>query len=287
MVEVEMKPSSGILLILVMAILSGGVPDSEAQQTDPIQTNRFLGDRWNVRLLGAFSDLSSDVSAGRSLGALINLEELLGFDEQITTWGISGFYRLTTNRRHTLRFSYADFSRDAYKAAVGTIPIFDVEFIGDVESSFGSRIGTLAYQYSFTNSDRTEAGITGGLAFFYYSLRLTGRYIIDNDPELEEFGSLAEAVLAPVPTVGFFINYAITPKLILDLRTSFIDLTISEHDGRIFTNTGNLTWYFTRHFGLGVGLSGSDVVYENTGGDGRLKVDLRQTSAILSASVVF
>ena len=50
---------------------------------------------------------------------------------------------------------------------------------------------------------------------------------------------------------------------------------------------GNVTWYFLRNFGVGLGLSGSDVVYENTGGSNRIKVDLRQTSFTLNASLIF
>jgi hypothetical protein len=275
-------------LVIAIPVLSASAVAAESSATpSEVQANRLLGDRWSFRLIGSVSELTSDVSAGRELGALINLEELLGFDDQITTWGFTGFYRFSESRRHSLRLSYADFSRDAYKAIVATIPIFDVEFVGDIDSSFGARIATVSYQYSFTNSDRTEAGVTAGFGFYDYSLRLSGRYIIDNDPGLEEFGTRSEAVLAPVPAVGFFINYALTPKLTLDLRTSFIDLSIGEHDGRVFNNSVNLTWFFARHVGLGVGLASSDVVYENTGGDNRIKVDLRQTSFTVNATFVF
>jgi hypothetical protein len=77
------------------------------------------------------------------------------------------------------------------------------------------------------------------------------------------------------------------PNLILDLRTSFINLSIGDHQGRVFNTFGNITWYFLRNFGIGLGLSSSDVVYENTGGKNRIKVDLRQTSLTLNASLVF
>jgi len=276
----------GVIFLIAVGIL---LPTSVATAGDvePPQENRFLGDRWNVRLFGNLSELTSDVSAGRQLGALINLEELLGFDEQIGSWSFDAFYRLSKNRKHTIRVAYVDFSRDAYAAISGTIPIFDVEFVGEVASDFGNQVGTVSYQYSFTNSKKTEAGILAGVGFYRYSLSLAGRYILDNDPTLEEFGSRSENVLAPVPTVGFFVNYALMPNLILDLRTSFIDLAIGDHEGRIFNTYGNVTWYFLRNFGIGLGLSSSDVVYENTGGDNRIKVDLRQTSFTLNASLVF
>jgi len=282
-----MKSSAaGMIFVLAVTILCS-TPAVSAGESEKLQQNRFLGDRWSVRLFGAISELTSDVSVGRELGAFINLEELLGFDDQIATGGLDAFYRLSKNRKHMIRISYVDFSRDAYTAIAGTIPIFDVEFIGEVDSSFGNQIGTVSYQYSFTNSGKTEAGIAAGVGFYKYSLTLEGQYIIDGDPEQGEFGSRSEAVLAPVPTIGFFVNYAFLPNLILDLRTSFINLSIDVHQGRIFNTFGNVTWYFTRHFGLGLGVSSSDVVYENTGGHNRIKVDLRQWSLILNASLVF
>ena len=275
-----------MILVLAMTILYS-TPAVSAGEPETPQQNRYLGDRWSVRLFGNLSELKSDVSVGREFGALINLEELLGFDDQMTTFGLDAFYRFTKNRKHMIRIGYNDYSRDAYVAVSGTIPIFDVEFIGEVDSSFGNQIGTLTYQYSFTNTNKTEAGISAGVGFYKYSLSLEGQYMIDGNPDLGEFGSRSENVLAPVPTVGFFVNYAIRHNLILDLRTSFINLSIDAHQGRIFNTFGNVTWYFIRHFGLGLGVSSSDVVYENTGGDNRIEVDLRQWSLTLNASIVF
>ena len=281
-----MNKLSIIVMIAVLTVV-GVVPNASAQESDETQTNRLLGDRWNVRLFGNLSNLTSDVSAGRELGALVNLEELLGFDENITTFSFDAFYRFTRNRKHMIRIGYADYSRDAYAAISGTVPIFDVEFLGEVASDFGNQVGTLTYQYSFTNTKKTEAGVLAGVGFYKYSLSLAGRYILDGDPNQEEFGSRSENIIAPVPTLGFFVNYALLPNLIVDLRTSFINLSIDPHEGRVFTTYGNITWYFVRNFGLGLGLSSSDVVYENTGGDNRIKVDLRQTSLTLNASLVF
>lgn len=275
------------LVMLAFVIVAGSASSGSATEAQETQTNRYLGDRWHVRVSGVVGELSSDVAAGRQLGALIDLEELLGFDEQKVTWGLDAFYRFTKNRRHTIRLSYVDYTRDAYTAISGTVPIFDVDFIGEVGSTFENRVGTLTYQYSFTNAGKTDAGISAGLGFYKYGLELEGRYLIDNNPDLGEFGSRSENVLAPVPTVGFFINQAFRPNLILDLRTSFISLAIGPHEGRIFNTVGNITWYFTRHFGLGLGLSGSDVVYENTGSGTRIKVELRQTAYTINASLVF
>ena len=107
-----MKRPAGIALLMVMTMV-GLVAPAAAEDTADTQSNRYLGDRWNVRLFGSLSELSSDVSAGRELGAIVNLEKLLGFDENHATWSIDAFYRFTKNSRHTIRFAYIDYTRDA------------------------------------------------------------------------------------------------------------------------------------------------------------------------------
>ncbi len=273
--------------VAVVFILIGMAPMVGAQDAEDTQQNRLLGDRFAIRLIGGLVDLNTDVAAGRGLGALINLEDILGFDETISSFGIDGFWRFSKNRKHALRLRYGNFDRSASTAVSGTVPIFDVEFAGEIASEFVNQVGTLEYQYSFTNSDKTEAGITAGLAFFKYELGLTGSVILDNDPDRTDFRSERVGVVAPVPAVGFFINQALRPNLILEIRTSAIDLELGEHSGRIFNTWGAVTWFFTRHVGIGLGLSGSDVAYEQTSAGERIKVDLRQSSVNANLSLVF
>ena len=68
-----------VAAILILAVTSTAVAHDE----DDPQVNRVLGDKFSVRLIGGLVDLNSDVAAGSSLGALIDLEDILGFDEQI------------------------------------------------------------------------------------------------------------------------------------------------------------------------------------------------------------
>ncbi len=125
-----------------------------------------------------------------------------------------------------------------------------------------------------------------GLAFYKYELALAGQIVIDGDPDQTEFRSRRVDVIAPVPSFGFFINQALTKDLILEIKTSFIDLEIGEHNGRIFSTWASLTWFFSRHVGVGLGLSGSDVAYEKEGRD-KIKVNIRQSTINANLTFVF
>ena len=274
------------LLIALFVLLSATSPVMAGEDEDA-QVNRVLGDKFSIRLIGGLVDLNTDVAAGSSLGALIDLEDILGFDEQIATFGLEGFWRFSKNGKHALRLRYGNFDRDAYAVIEGTVPILDVEFFGEVASNFVNQVAVVEYQYSFINHHKTEAGITAGFAFYKYDLTLEGQVMIDNDPDQVQFRKENVGVVAPVPGVGFYINQALRQNLILELRTSFIDLEIGEHNGRIFTSWGSVTWYFARHWGVGVGLTGSDVVYEKKTSKERLKVELRQSALTFNVTAVF
>ena len=281
-----MSRSTVVSLFAVFLLLATLVPVATAQESEEIQETRYLGDRFSIRIIGGLVDLNTDVAAGQGLGALIDLEDVLGFDEQISTFGLEGFYRFTKNRKHAIQFRYANFDRDAHAVVEGSVPILDLEFTGAIASEFVNQVATVEYQYSFINNGKTEAGISAGLAVYKYDLVLAGEIVIDNDPEQTEFRSENVDVIAPVPGVGFFINQALRKNLILELKTSFVDLEIGEHNGRIFSTWVSLTWFFSRHVGFGLGLSGSDVIYEKAG-DTKIKVNMRQSSINANLTFVF
>jgi len=273
-----------LLAILVVLVASTAVAQEEAEPRD----TRVLDDRISIRLIGGLVDFSTDVAAGRSLGALIDLEDVLGFDESIGTIGIQGQWRISRNRKHALHLRFGDFNRDAYKNVEGTVPILDLEFFGELASRFVNQVGSIEYQYSFINHHKTEAGMTAGFGIYRYELELEGQVmVVDGSGENSEFRKESVGVVAPVPAFGFYINQALRPDLIFEIRTSFIDLELGEHNGRIFSSWGSLTWYFSRHIGVGIGVSASDVVYEKDASKEKIKVELRQSAANLSLSVVF
>jgi hypothetical protein len=272
---------------LMMALVILAVSTARAHDEDHQQVNRVLDDTFSISLLGGLVDLSTDVAAGRSLGALVDLEDILGFDDQIATFGLEGFWRVSKNRKHAFRLTYGNFDRDASTAVEGTVPIFDLHFFGELESTFVNQVATLEYQYSFINHHKTEAGITAGLACFRYRLAISGQVVLGDNPEEAAFRSESVGVVAPVPAVGFFINQALRPNLIFGIATSFIDLEIGEHSGRIFRSWGSLTWFLSRHLGIGFGLTGSDVLYDQQSSSERIKVELRQNAVTLNLTAVF
>jgi len=159
---------AGLLFLTTLTSIAGAQGNEEDRDT------RYLDDRLSVRIIGGLVDLNTNVAAGRGLGAVVDLEDVLGFDEEISAFGFNGFYRFSGNRRHAIRLSYANFDRDAFAEIEGSVPILDLEFTGEVTSSFIDRVLAVEYQYSFVNNGRTEAGFSAGLAAYEFELALLG-----------------------------------------------------------------------------------------------------------------
>ena len=84
---------AAVTSLVVVVLLVGFAPTVLAQEAEETQQNSYLGDRFAIRIIGGLVDLNTDVAAGRGLGALIDIEDLLGFDESITSFGFDGFWR--------------------------------------------------------------------------------------------------------------------------------------------------------------------------------------------------
>ena len=86
---------------------------------------------------------------------------------------------------------------------------------------------------------------------------------------------------------GMFVNHAFTPNWILRMHAGFLNLNVGDFEGRYLITNVSIDWIFTKHFGLGAGLSRSDVDFKNKGGDHPYTVQYRLGGPSLYASLVF
>jgi hypothetical protein len=276
----------GFLGVLFVGLGDASAADTAESDADEGFEGRLLSDRFQLRTSLEATAFQTDVAAGRGLGALIRLENLLGFEEEINSWSLRALYRLGGTRQHALRLGYVDHGRTSRASIEGTIPIFDVEFVGVVASEFENQLLALSYQYSFINNGRVETGITAGFATYSFRFSIEGAAEVDGEPVM---GGLDRnsGVIAPVPVIGFYTRYAFHRKLILELELMGINLNIGEHSGRILSTEAGLAWFFARHFGVGLAIGATDISYEKQSDDDRLRVDYRQSTVSLNLNLVF
>jgi len=248
--------------------------------------SREISDRWQIQLGTVFTDTTTDIAAGDVLGALVRIEDVLDYDSDETVFGLSGFYRFKAEQKGKNRiwFSYSQVSRDSSGEVTLEVPIFDETWNGSFNTEYDTSVLQLQYRLSLFKTDRGEAGIIAGLSAFDYDFKLAGE--VDDGAGGSVQAAETADVLAPIPTFGIFISYAIRHNLIFTTSVDSLEIDIDDIEGRVFNTNGKLTWYFTKHFGVGVGIGGSNVTITDSG-QPAFKIDYRLNAATLSFTGVF
>jgi hypothetical protein len=282
------SPLARVITTVVAATLVASLaPVVHAQGTEE---SRLLSDRFNIKLGGFLVDLRTDAQIGIEgvIGSFLRLEEVLNLDSDQTVARFDGFYRFAP--KHALEFGFLSINRTGFGELEKDIDYLGLRFTGDFESEFDMDLYRVVYKYSFANNGRINAGFSAGLSVFEFSMALQGEAEII-DPVDPDFGLRFEreradrSVSAPVPAFGMFIDYAIKPRLILQMSAEFFDLEIAEINGRYIDTQVVLDYYFSEHVGVGGGLNTTDLSYINTGD--RVRVEYRYSGILAYLSLVF
>lgn len=71
--------------------------------------------------------------------------------------------------------------------------------------------------------------------------------------------SVARSITAPIPTIGFKMNYFLTPRLVFKLSGDAFALKYKRYDGHLFSGRAGLEYRLTPHFALGAAYNILDV----------------------------
>lgn len=275
--------SAAPLLLVLAASTGAALADDGEQRETP-----FLDDKLGFSLGGYVVDFRTDAAAGFGtvVGTVIRLEDDLSVEDNKSTFRLGGFHRFGT--RHGLEIGFFDLKRSG-----STVIDEQIEFNGivydvgaQVDSEFDVRVFKAAYRHSLVNNGKTEAGFSAGLSTYWFDLLLDGEATIEEGRQTVEQVRTETDILAPVPIVGMFIHHAITPKWILRMRAQFFDLDVGDLAGRLVDTEITFDYFFSRHFGIGLGGNTTDIRYENMG-DKPYSVDYRQSGLVWYASAVF
>lgn len=179
------------------------------------------------------------------VGTEIDLESDFNVDDSLFLGRIDANWRMA--RRHELDFSLFELDRQGTRVIDRDIQIGDTVFPVDAEVTSESDITVvkLAYRYAFLHRPRWHLGASLGV------------HALDWDTEWragalalhEDFG-----VLVPLPVVGLFGSYALSPRLYLNASSEFFGLEYEEFDGFMNNTRLALEHRTFEHLGFGLGL---------------------------------
>jgi hypothetical protein len=229
-------------------------------------------ERYELTFGGSFTEFDSKIrinSRDDSIDNEIDLEDTLGFDNDVSLGWINGKWRMADRHRLSLLFvpitrtSELTTSRDF---DVGGNVIKAGAFIG---SSVNTYVFDIEYIYSFFKRPALEIGFSAGIYWMNSLAELTAAGDIlfegSDQPEFRSDYEANQRLIAPLPLIGFTGSYEFNSRWRAHATARYLDVTISDIDGRVLNMNLSTEYYFNRYFGAGVALAMFDVSVRQNG----------------------
>ena len=252
------------------------------------EPSRLLTSRWGFTVGGFAADLRTDAqfSVGSGLGTLFRLEDATDYTESDSVLRADGFVRF--GKRHAFELELLQINRDSSGTLDRDLEILDRTFTADFESAFDMSLTKGSYKFSFQNNGTLDAGVIFGLSVFNFGFEMAGTAEVTDPNGMTTVSGTRqeESVIAPVPSAGMFVSYAITPKFVTQARAEFFSLESGDFEGRFIEVRWTFDYLFTDVFGVGGGYSSTDMSFSDLGED-PLKVEYRYSGLLFYLSFVF
>ena len=236
----------GMRTLRVALLVLGTHAGSHAAAQESWSVHPALTDRWSLQLGAYFPKVETTAylnSTTRARGTDISFEDDLGLDDRKGTFSVLGSVRL--GERWKIEAEYLSLDRDSSRSISRTLNWGDRTYtLGTVVGGeFDSNIYRLSAGYSFVKNNQVELGAVLGLHVTDFKLSLNASGV----------GGQTGDALAPLPTVGLYGAYAVTPRWLLSGRLDYFSLNYNDYDGQLVNFNVGVDYRFTRNFGIGLG----------------------------------
>ena len=229
-------------------------------------------ERYELSFGGSITDFDTKIrvnSQNNAIDAEIDFEEGLGFDNQVRLGWINGKWRIA--ERHRLSLVYVPLRRTSLLTATNDLSI-DGNVIKSgafISASAKTHVFDIEYIYSFFKRPNWEIGFSAGIYWMnsLVEVAAAGDIIVEGTDQAEFYADFEsnQRLIAPLPLIGLTASYAFNPKWKAHGTARYLDVVISDIDGRILNLNLSTEYYFTRHVGAGVGLTSFDVSVRQNG----------------------
>ena len=225
-----------------------GVVQAETE----IDLHPMLTSQFELHIGGFFPDrrmkLGVDGSTDK-VNSLIDVNEALQVKASDTTYSIDFSWRI--GERWRLLAQHFESDGGASHTLEQDIPWKDVIFPRDSDVSAGSDFSlfSISIGREFATHDRHELGIGAGLHIIDLGAYITGSTLDDGG----ESGVRTEAVSVsgPLPNIGAWYRYSITPRLVFRSRLDWLKADVGKYDGKVISLSLGLNYKLSKHVGIG------------------------------------
>jgi len=225
------------------ALTVAAAPSAHAQTLD---------DRYWLEVQAFWPDIDTSVSVagnGGIIGTKIDLESDLKLKDRKSLPAVIGGARI--GDRWSVIGEYYALNRSASASASRDITFDDVTFNAgaSISSEFNTDVYRLAVGYSFVHNDKVDFGAALGLHVTQFEVGLDGQGHIGSAAVQSQVRK--RDALAPLPTLGLFGGYQVTPRLLVGGRVDYLSLKVSDYDGRLINAEARLSYRVFKNVGIG------------------------------------
>jgi hypothetical protein len=192
-------------------------------------------------------------------GTDIGLESTLGMDDNSSSF--NGEFEWRFFNRNALKFRYFKLTRDGSGDAPFNLIVngITIPINAQVDSFFDAEVLALAYNFAFIKRDNLMIDVGLGLSIQDLSFGIAAENI-----DFRERGD----VTAPLPTITFGLDWAITPQWIARLDLGYFDLKLDNIRGQITEFRGGIVWKPWKSVGFELAYNYFDVETKVTSPEG-------------------
>ena len=218
----------------------------------PVPQAEEAGYEWPRLSLSLGAQLIADVNTTLRIdsetlgtGTEVDLESDFDVDDRLFLGRIDAGWRFA--KKHAIDFSVFELGREGTRIIDRDIQIGNVTFpiSTEVKTEFETVVFKLAYRYAFLHRERWHMGASLGAHTMDWKTKWTaGNLALEEDFD----------VTVPLPVLGLFGSYGITPKLYLNASSEFFGLEYEEFDGFLNNTRLSLEHRTFEHVAFGLGL---------------------------------
>jgi hypothetical protein len=234
------------ILSLVLAALPATVMADDAVHPE-------VASRFNVDLGIFFPRREATLGAGVDVGEDIDFAEKFGLDKQYETfaldfnwrfgekWSASAQYFETSGKVESVLDENLDWNGVVFQSG------------SSVQASTGFTLYRALVGRSFGDDERTDFGVGIGVHLLELKAALAGNILIVTDTgQSVVFSNEAVAASAPLPNIGAWYRYSLSPRWALRARVDWFSAAVDEYDGTLLNWQVGANFNLTPHVGLGV-----------------------------------
>ncbi len=210
----------------------------------------------------------------RGEGESVNLEQDLGFTEDVATGWFGGSWRFA--RRHRLAVNYFRFVREVAGTVEREITIGDEVYPAGatLDTRFAAQTVPITYSYSFLQREKYELAGTLGVHWWVNDLSAEGSASLGGQ---DGDASAAARVQAPLPLLGLLFAYRPGPRWEVDVHAEAlvlnIDADVLNYSGSLVSLAGRTHYWFYNRLGVGGAVNWFDLEFDVDGDKWRGRID--------------